>query len=270
MADDSPLTSTGRTGEWENDALRLQSIAAETLAAVLERNRSIKLGGARLESYDRTIASGLSELKGGIADLESRLTSVESRAIPSRNEDDLKKWEEAILLLSKQCDRIEFLNRENEDNLAQRRAELMNNPSSSSSPRSRTPLPESNRRSSRIKPPASTLIDIDSPSPSGALNESELLSLQERIIDDQDAHLDELSATISRQKSVGFMISDELELHVDLLEQTDTAVERTQNRLASAQRRLNTVESKAENSMGNRIICILIIVLIVVIFLARI
>ena len=56
------------------------------------------------------------------------------------------------------------------------------------------------------------------------LNENELLQLQNRIIDDQDSRLDQLSETIQRQKNLGILIGNELDLHVDLLEETENAV----------------------------------------------
>lgn len=60
-----------------------------------------------------------------------------------------------------------------------------------------------------------------------------------RFPTDQDAALDALSLTISRQRDLSQHISDELDVHNALLEDTEVAVDRTTGRLRNAQGRLN-------------------------------
>ncbi|KAJ3115386.1 hypothetical protein HK098_006957, partial [Nowakowskiella sp. JEL0407] len=74
------------------------------------------------------------------------------------------------------------------------------------------------------------------------LDAAELLQLQSHIISDQDEHLTLLSHSITRQKEIGLQIHEELEHHIDLLEDTEERVESTQTRLGFASRRLRAVE----------------------------
>eukprot|EP00842_Homolaphlyctis_polyrhiza_P001954 jgi/Hompol1/275/HPOL_002468-RA len=74
---------------------------------------------------------------------------------------------------------------------------------------------------------------------SGAgLTNQEVVQLQTRIMDQQDSQLDQLHETVTRQKLIGLEIGNELDMHVDLLQQTDQLVDNTQQRLTSADRRL--------------------------------
>ena len=79
---------------------------------------------------------------------------------------------------------------------------------------------------------------------------SQFLQLQTRIIDEQDENLGRLSEVISRQREFGLMIGDALDTHVQLLDETEVIVERTETRLGAARKRLATVGAKAKsNSM---------------------
>ena len=68
---------------------------------------------------------------------------------------------------------------------------------------------------------------------------------------EQDSHLDGLSETIARQKQMGQLISNELDMHVDLLDETEQVVDSTHARLNTAATRLGRVmEDHASNSQG--------------------
>ena len=54
-------------------------------------------------------------------------------------------------------------------------------------------------------------------------------------------HLDRLANSISRQHHISLQINDELDVHTGLLEELDTDLDRTGDRLRSARRRLDTV-----------------------------
>lgn len=57
---------------------------------------------------------------------------------------------------------------------------------------------------------------------------------------EQDAHLDRLSHSIGRQRDISLQINDELDVHTGLLEELDTDLDQTHNRLSGAARRLQT------------------------------
>jgi syntaxin 8 len=65
---------------------------------------------------------------------------------------------------------------------------------------------------------------------------------------DQDTQLDHLSEAISRQKHIGLLISDELDLHIDLIEETEEAVESTQSRLNGASRSLRDIHASSQSN----------------------
>lgn len=63
---------------------------------------------------------------------------------------------------------------------------------------------------------------------------------------DQDERLNLLSHSINRQNHLSVQIGDELDIHHELLEDTDAAMDRTANRLGRARRRLDNVADNAK------------------------
>ncbi|TPX34177.1 hypothetical protein SmJEL517_g03157 [Synchytrium microbalum] len=233
--------------EWEKEAEHLQSTADELTTHILERKR-LKSRGLDISGIERQIATSQSTLKDGIASLEQQLSTAESRGgIPSA---DLKRWENMILALSKQYDRVEFLAKADDSN-PDARAQLF----------AKQPAPAQPSA-------ASTHLLEDDGTPLESLNNQEFLQLQDRIMQEQDNHLDELAVSIGRHKHIGLMISEELDLHADLLEETEVAVDTTRSRLGAAGRRLTTI-TKNTNSRGITAICILFVILIIIIVIAR-
>ncbi|KAF9283350.1 hypothetical protein BGZ74_001939, partial [Mortierella antarctica] len=96
------------------------------------------------------------------------------------------------------------------------------------------------------------------------LDSSQMLQLHQRIVDDQDSNLDRLSDALGRQQEIGLMIGDELDTHLDLLEETDHLVDRTENRLGMAAKRLAKVAKGTKGCGSWTIILILVIILVAV------
>ena len=67
---------------------------------------------------------------------------------------------------------------------------------------------------------------------------------------DQDERLNLLSSSIGRQNHLSVQIGDELDVHSELLEDTDAAMDRTQQRLNRAKKRLDRVASDAKQHGG--------------------
>lgn len=65
---------------------------------------------------------------------------------------------------------------------------------------------------------------------------------------DQDRNLDMLGDAVSRQRELGLLIGDELDSHVQLIEETDEMVDRTDTRLRHAQKRLNHVGRRVKDN----------------------
>ncbi|KAI7858138.1 hypothetical protein BDC45DRAFT_434601 [Circinella umbellata] len=77
---------------------------------------------------------------------------------------------------------------------------------------------------------------------------------------EQDDNLDDLSDAIRRQRELGLMIGDELETHVQLLDETGEMVDRTDARLKRAKKKLDYVGRKVKE---NRSICIVIVLIFI-------
>jgi len=65
-------------------------------------------------------------------------------------------------------------------------------------------------------------------------------------MDDQDERLNHLSTSINRQNQLSMQIGDELDVHHQLLEDTDGAMDRTAASLGRARKRLDKVADEAK------------------------
>lgn len=65
---------------------------------------------------------------------------------------------------------------------------------------------------------------------------------------EQDQHLDHLSHSINRQHHISLQINDELDVHHGLLQDLDTDIDRTQNRLGKARKKLDRVARGVKNN----------------------
>lgn len=113
----------------------------------------------------------------------------------------------------------------------------------------------------------------DDPEP-GPPDHSELSNQQihayhSQVIQDQDEALDRLGESISRQRELSIQIGDELDEHVQMLEDMDGNVDRHQNRLDKARKNLGHVARKAKDNMQLTIIFVLIIILILLIIILK-
>ena len=97
------------------------------------------------------------------------------------------------------------------------------------------------------------------------------MRLQRTLRDEQDQHLESLSQVLGRQKQLGQMIGDELDLQNELLEDLDTDVDRTRGRMGRTMNTLDKVSKEVKSRKGTIavvtavvVIVVLIIVLIVV------
>lgn len=85
----------------------------------------------------------------------------------------------------------------------------------------------------------------------------------------QDDTLDSLSSAIARQHQLSLHISSELELHEGLLDETDTALDRTESSLRRAGGRLNRISRKAKDTGSTGLIVLLVVVLVILIALFK-
>jgi syntaxin 8 len=86
----------------------------------------------------------------------------------------------------------------------------------------------------------------DDPEDNPRITDSELVTQQQTLMDDQDERLNHLSTSINRQNQLSMQIGDELDVHHQLLEDTDGAMDRTAARLGRARKRLDKVADEAK------------------------
>lgn len=86
-----------------------------------------------------------------------------------------------------------------------------------------------------------TLVNTDE------LDNHQVLQLHRRVMDEQDQSLDRLSQSIRNQRELSIQIGDELESHVQLLGDVDDVVDRHQERLDGAKKRLGNVAKTAKD-----------------------
>lgn len=87
-----------------------------------------------------------------------------------------------------------------------------------------------------------TLVNTDE------LDNHQVLQLHRRVIEEQDQSLDRLSESIRNQRELSIQIGDELESHVQLLGDVDDVVDRHQERLDGAKKRLGNVAKTAKDN----------------------
>ncbi|KAK5604940.1 hypothetical protein CRENBAI_005651 [Crenichthys baileyi] len=92
----------------------------------------------------------------------------------------------------------------------------------------------------------------------------EIKQQQQRIIDAQDAGLDALAAVISRQKTMGQEIGNELDEQNEIIDDLAHLVDKTDNRIQNETRRVKLVETKSA-SCGMLVVIVLLLIAIVVI-----
>ncbi|KAJ5159775.1 uncharacterized protein N7482_006779 [Penicillium canariense] len=113
----------------------------------------------------------------------------------------------------------------------------------------------------------------DEPSPPGVdhsnMNNEQIYEHHDRMMRDQDEHLDRLGESIGRQHQLSIQIGDELDGHVALLDGMDGDVERHQTRLDGARRRLDRFRRKAGENWSMMTIIGLIIILVILIVILK-
>ncbi|KAM3065227.1 hypothetical protein ACMFMF_011352 [Clarireedia jacksonii] len=102
-----------------------------------------------------------------------------------------------------------------------------------------------------------------------ALSNEQIHAYHSQVLAAQDEALDRLGESIGRQRELSIQIGDELDEHVQMLDEVDRSVDRHQGRLDKARKNLGTVARKAKDNMQLTIILILIIILVLLIIILK-
>ncbi|KAK3314888.1 hypothetical protein B0H66DRAFT_563879 [Apodospora peruviana] len=90
-----------------------------------------------------------------------------------------------------------------------------------------------------------------------------------RILEDQDAQLDALGQSISRQRELSMQIGDELDSQVMMLDESERVVDRHQGRLDRARRQMGRIARGASESKQMTVIVVLIVILVLLIIILK-
>lgn len=107
--------------------------------------------------------------------------------------------------------------------------------------------------------------DIDSRN----MDNQQIHAYHQQIMDQQDAQLDALGVSISRQRELSMQIGDELDDQVAMLDEVDVVVDRHQGRMDRARRRVDKISRTASDNKQMVAIIVLIIILILLIALLK-
>ncbi|KAK3387286.1 hypothetical protein B0H63DRAFT_521346 [Podospora didyma] len=113
--------------------------------------------------------------------------------------------------------------------------------------------------------PADTAGYRDQVESNPSISNVQIHQYHQQIIAEQDAQLDALGASISRQRELSMQIGDELDSHVVMLDESERVVDRHQGTLDRARRQVGRIARGASESRQMVAIVVLIIVLVLLI-----
>lgn len=101
------------------------------------------------------------------------------------------------------------------------------------------------------------------------LSNQQIHAYHSRVLEEQDAQLDTLSQSISRQRDLSLQIGDELDGQALLLEDVEEGVDRHAAQFVRARGRLERFSRKARENWSLSVILVLIVVLVLVIVIVK-
>jgi syntaxin 8 len=101
------------------------------------------------------------------------------------------------------------------------------------------------------------------------MDNQQIHAYHSQVLADQDDALDRLGESIGRQRELSIQIGDELDEHVQMLDEVDGRVDRHQSTLDKARRNLGNVARSAKDNMSMTIIIVLIVILILLIVVLK-
>ena len=216
---------------WELAIAELQELLSDSAELLLERQRASGLN-LPLDTIQNKLTANIAVLRKRVAAQEQELSNAEGSPVTPANAMALKEWEKNILDINSQIDRLE----RSVDGC--QAGPLFGNASDE-------------------------LQGLND-----GIGSSDLIQLQTRMMQNQDTHLDELSKTIARQKEIGVLLGDELEYHVELLEQTEMGVDAAQQRIRGANQRADSVlqHEEGDSRLTYVIVALSLVLLVVIIY----
>ncbi|KAL9939490.1 hypothetical protein V8E36_001307 [Tilletia maclaganii] len=251
---------------------KLSSLSNNILSALHERIRALSLSstGTAPPSSNRTIQRNLNTFAKGITELEAQLPSLGPAA---RKE---------VAGLRRMWDRLAGMLEGDEEGRRMLAVVKESHPAIVSTPveaqPSRFPSTGLSRTAQSNKPEASyrdnpqdAYRDEPEPEPptSPPMQSEQIYAAQQQAVRDQDGQLDQLSASLGRQRDLGLQMNEELELQHELIQDLEGGVDGTELRLGRASRRLDQVSKSLKEHGSTWTILGLIVILVFLIAVLR-
>lgn len=109
----------------------------------------------------------------------------------------------------------------------------------------------------------------EGPPEQGHLDNQQIHDYHKNVIQEQDEQLDRLGASIGRQRELSIQIGDELDDHIQMLDDVEHHMDRYETTLDGARRRLGTIARKAKDNTQLTVILILICILVILIVILK-
>ncbi|KAH8727639.1 SNARE complex subunit [Phaeosphaeriaceae sp. PMI808] len=220
--------------------------------SLLERQRAISLNISS-NTQDGQISRSLEQLRAGIESLQSQVEDTSDDCPPSST---LQHPNNPSLT-------PDFTAAQKKPRQISKSVRFTDNPSSDDT------------GASDIDPNRAALFPYrDNPDPDAAPDHSNLDNQQiheyhSQVIRDQDDQLDQLGASIGRQRELSMQIGDELDGQVMLLDDVEEGVDRHTAQFKRARGRLDRFSKKAKDNWSLSIIVALIIILVLLIVITK-
>ncbi|KAL8771598.1 MAG: hypothetical protein Q9209_003041 [Squamulea sp. 1 TL-2023] len=277
------------------NASQLYLLADHIKLSLLERQRAISLN-LEPNSQDGHISRSLDSFREGIEGLEQQHRQLAGSDSPTSTD-----LQDQIQRLRSQYDDLTsqfrgFPSSANSPTTQPNNPALTPDFARAKDRRPRIPSSSSFKRSTGTSPnPSKSVRFTDSPSisaqddPIEAANRAALLPYRDEpeppdqrhldnqqiheyhrnVMQQQDEQLDRLGDSIGRQRELSMQIGDELDEHVQMLDEVEGHVDRQQGKLDGARKRLGNFARKARDNKQLTIILILIMILIILILILK-
>ncbi|KAF8456924.1 hypothetical protein BGX38DRAFT_1086897 [Terfezia claveryi] len=256
---------------------RLSLLADHIKFSIQERGRARAVSVEPDTKNTHAISKSLDTLLQGIQQLEVEQGRLEERGDYSTK--DLREREDILLGLRRKYE--DLLSKFSDEESSAHTAAVAGSPAnalfppSSTGHRSEMPYDEAEARDALMgnrnspEPLRKSVRFSENLVDTQELDNTQVLQLHRRIMDEQDDSLDRLSESITRHRELSIQIGDELDSHVQLLDEVDGLVDRHQTRLDRAGQRLKSVAKQAKEHGSLFVIIVLIIVLILLIAILK-
>lgn len=109
----------------------------------------------------------------------------------------------------------------------------------------------------------------EGPPDQGSLDNQQIHQYHKNVLREQDEQLDRLGDSIGRQRELSIQIGDELDDHIQMLDEVEHHADRQLSTLEGARKRLGTIGRKARENTQLTVILILICVLVLLIIILK-